>query len=958
MSTPPLTQLEKLELALQGGVIDQATFDIAAAALEGGLAKGSATAIGNNAEAMAAGSVRIDGHNSGFVNAGVYIAAARVPGATPQQLRRGYLSRIWSRANQLPLFGGDNASQQISLSSVYTALLTTASQEDDLDGVMHAMNSSTEKAHKSASALDVLNAEKKLVLLSGPGGGKSTFVNFVALSMAGEMLGSTAANLATLTAPVPRLDEHQSKDKTENPKPQRWDHGALLPVHIVLRDFAAQLPDVSATVNASTVLDHIKLTLKSAGIEKFFDSLHAELLGRGCLVLLDGLDEVPDVKGRRLRIKQAVQGFAATFANCRFLVTSRTYAYQNQEWKLDGFHAVQLLTFTRAQIARFADAWYAHMVALNRLTEGVAKARADVLKREVARNPRIHELAARPLLLTLMARLQTDEGGSLPEKREALYDKSVEMLLNTWETMKVRMGAEGQREVEPSLTEWLSASRDNIRKQLNRLAFEAHRDQADLKGTASITQAALIDALLNASDKPEQLKPVALANYLSDRSGILTAKANGLYEFPHRTFQEYLAACHLTQDGFPEKLAALAVYDTNRWREVTLLAGSTAARAGPLGVWALAEALCHSSPPNKPELPTPLADQTGALLAACVLVESAELRSVAPANQGKLNRIRDWQLNIMRTGALPSTERARAGRNLAALGDPRAEVMTLDGMQFCWVPGGEFVMGDDNSDSNDGKPAHCQDLPQPYFMARFPVTVAQWREHLVATKSEASQVHDEGLVSPRHNDPMTAVSWACAMTFCNALTKRWSDLLPPGHVVSLPTEPEWEKAGRGGTAVPTEPRIVSLNAIAASASKSGSWATQPNLDPARDYPWAANFNSEQGNADRTLDTTSAVGCYATGASPYGCEEMSGSVWEWTFGEYDGYPYTPACETLQSSGTESRVVRGGSWLNSANAARCDYRRRLNANRRVNTVGFRVVLRPAPIPAALRSDNSDL
>jgi hypothetical protein len=201
------------------------------------------------------------------------------------------------------------------------------------------------------------------------------------------------------------------------------------------------------------------------------------------------------------------------------------------------------------------------------------------------------------------------------------------MLLTKWETMKVRVCEDGTKEVEPSLAEWLNAGRDDIRRQLNRLAFEAHRDQPQLSGTADIRQETLIRALLDASARRDDLNIGLLERYLRDRAGILAAHGVGMYQFPHRSFQEYLAACHLTDDEFPDKLAEWARGDPNRWREVTLLAAAKAARGSSLSAWALAETLCPASPPDGA---APVVDHWGALLARGVLVECADLAKVAP----------------------------------------------------------------------------------------------------------------------------------------------------------------------------------------------------------------------------------------------------------------------------------------------------------------------------------------
>jgi hypothetical protein len=188
---------------------------------------------------------------------------------------------------------------------------------------------------------------------------------------------------------------------------------------------------------------------------------------------------------------------------------------------------------------------------------------------------------------------------------------------------------------------------------------------------------------LNASASRADVKVVRLEEYLRDRAGILAAHGVGMYQFPHRTFQEYLAACYLTDDDFPEKLAELARNDPNRWREVALLAGAKAARGSSLNAWALSESLCLSPPPDGP---APAVDHWGALLAGRVLVECADLTQVAPRNRDKLERVREWQRAIVRRNTLPATERALAGRTLAVLGDPRPDVTSLDGMHFCFVP--------------------------------------------------------------------------------------------------------------------------------------------------------------------------------------------------------------------------------------------------------------------------------
>ena len=93
--------------------------------------------------------------------------------------------------------------------------------------------------------------------------------------------------------------------------------------------------------------------------------------------------------------------------------------------------------------------------------------------------------------------------------------------------------------------------------------------------------------------------------------------------------------------------------------------------------------------------------------------------------------------------------------------------------------------------------------------------------------------------------------------------------------------------------------------------------------------------------------TSAVGCFPGGASPYGVEDMSGNVLEWTrslWGDNFIYPYDPhdGRENLDASDNVPRVLRGGAFINDHQNVRCAYRYPYGARLFLDPIGFRVVV----------------
>ncbi len=122
-----------------------------------------------------------------------------------------------------------------------------------------------------------------------------------------------------------------------------------------------------------------------------------------------------------------------------------------------------------------------------------------------------------------------------------------------------------------------------------------------------------------------------------------------------------------------------------------------------------------------------------------------------------------------------------------------------------------------------------------------------------------------------------------------------------------------------------------------------------NPDSQRGYPWEGQADSERMNYGMKIGHVSAVGCYPRGGSPYGCEEMSGNVWEWSRSIYGSYPYPQGQQERQQretkQGGKKRALRGGALNYFERYVRCAVRVRSNPVVRDYYFGFRVALSPS-------------
>jgi formylglycine-generating enzyme required for sulfatase activity len=335
--------------------------------------------------------------------------------------------------------------------------------------------------------------------------------------------------------------------------------------------------------------------------------------------------------------------------------------------------------------------------------------------------------------------------------------------------------------------------------------------------------------------------------------------------------------------------------------------------------------------------------------------------------------------------------RYRLGLALGQIGDPRFTISIEKDVkvvlpEMITIPAGVFCMGTSEEDEkklkeqkaknrDDEKPAHNVLLSE-YSIGKYPVTNAEFRCFVEqggydpqaiwwsedgrkwrtgTWESDLSWISDEETkkiwkdwlagrpVEKRDrpfywddskwnatNLPVVGISWFEMEAYCNWLTH------VTGKTFRLPTEAEWEHAARG-----TEGFL---------------WA------------WGNEWDSDKANTDeaeKKIGGTSPVGMYANGASPYGVQDMIGNVWEWCMDWYNENEYqrsSPADkerlekEVKDPYGAKSgnaRVLRGGSWNDYSNDARCSYRVWIAPDGFRYVVGVRLVCSPSF--KALRSDS---
>lgn len=364
-------------------------------------------------------------------------------------------------------------------------------------------------SEKRIPGLEVVEQYTKLMILGGPGSGKTTFLKYLAINC---ISGQFQAE--------------------------------RVPIFVTLKDFAE-------SSETPSLLDYIAIQFSSCSIREPKLTVEAILSqGRG-FILLDGLDEIRAEDSNRALVE--IRNFSSKYHSNQFVITCRIAA---RDYIFSQFIEVEIADFGYEQINHFAQNWFSHR----------DPRQSEIFLQRLQENRPIQELAANPLLLTMLC-LVFEEAARFPANRSELYEYGVSILLSRWDAT---------RNIErDQLYKSLSAKRKE--DLLSQIAFQMFiRGEYFFK--QRIVEREIQEYLRNlpyVGTEPEvlQVDSQSILKSIESQSGFLVERARGIYSFSHITFHEYFAARKIVTSYDSElSLKELAVHITEkRWREVLLL---------------------------------------------------------------------------------------------------------------------------------------------------------------------------------------------------------------------------------------------------------------------------------------------------------------------------------------------------------------------------------------------------
>lgn len=430
-----------------------------------------------------------------------------------------YIDNYLNRHGQIKIMPG-LMKEPLDLESIYTdvKILDDSSIRAFL-GLDELESAYREKGKRSFSrseaerinGMTVANAERFLMVLGGPGIGKSTFLRKIGL----EALKKEG-----------RLQRE------------------CIPVFLELKKFREETIDIQQKIVEE--FDTCKFPAAEAFVESALEQ------GK-LLVLFDGLDEVPSKK--LYQVIEKIENFVDKHDENSFVASCRIAAYRSSFRR---FTDATISDFDDEQIKQFIYRWFS---SEEDKTLETAKKYESLLNQPDQKATK--ELAQTPLLLTFLC-LVYDREQMLPNKRSTLYGKALNIILSEWSAQK-------RLERDPI---YEGFHPDLEKEMLSKIAYESfNQDQLFFSKDVVIERikAFLSDTLY----PPKGLNADDVLRAIEIQQGILVERAADAYSFSHLTLQEYLTALYTVENRLERERVARNLDDERWREIFLLVSGVT-----------------------------------------------------------------------------------------------------------------------------------------------------------------------------------------------------------------------------------------------------------------------------------------------------------------------------------------------------------------------------------------------
>lgn len=328
----------------------------------------------------------------------------------------------------------------------------------------------------------------------------------------------------------------------------------FLPVLLYLRDIREAITSQQPPTLPELITNHLKNEPAFAELNPQTDWFNQQLKNGKCLVMLDGLDEVAH-SSERLRVSEWVNKQMTTYRQTAFIITSRPHGYRSAPVDEVGV-ILKVLPFTLEQMKQFIHSWYLQTEIRsragknNQAVKAEAKKNAADLIDRIINNRAIADMATNPLLVAMIATVHYS-GSALPGRRVELYQKICDLLLGTRQAAK-KIKAPLTSEQNKSVLQVLAL--DLMQRETRTFAPD------EVENLIARELQTIVNTTLTPGEFLEQAKDV---------SGLIVEREQGIFEFAHLSFQEYLAAAEVKE--LQQEHILIDNFDNAWWAETIRL---------------------------------------------------------------------------------------------------------------------------------------------------------------------------------------------------------------------------------------------------------------------------------------------------------------------------------------------------------------------------------------------------